>query len=203
MLTRPICILRPEDIPSLVANNQDIAVKLLLYLFNRDEKDARKIEELLKKVNLNEEHNGNLGSDSTESLSLVSEMVKLVSNYGSASSQTTATSDSFSLSSPLGGPHAMRSYLVALAELPPTIQSFSVLGKLLMPNPNQSGQSEDDSKRIANLIRTEVLGAFISGCIRWIERVDRDEKEGKVHDDRVATATGSVSDPTLNGVFLT
>lgn len=175
----------------------------MLCLFNQDDKDARKIEELLKKVNLNEEHDGSLGSDShsTESLSLVSEMVKLINNYGSASSRSAGTSDGFSLSSPLGGPHAMRRYLVALAELPPTIQSFSVLGKLLMPSPNQSGQCEDDSKRIATLIRTEVLGAFISGCIRWIEGVDRDEKEGKVHDDRVATATSNVSDLTVNGVF--
>lgn len=192
MLTHPICILRPEDIPALVANNHDIVVKLLLSLFNGDEKDARQIEELLKKADLERDHNGSGSgstlSESTESSTLVSEMVRLVNAYGSTrSGNATTTTDVFS---PLRDSFSIRRYLLVLAELPPTIQSFSVIGKLLLPNSQASGEG---SRRIATLVRTDVLGGFISGCIRWIEKEDRDEKEGRVHDDRVATATRNVS----------
>ncbi|GJJ09285.1 hypothetical protein Clacol_003507 [Clathrus columnatus] len=182
MLTRPICVLRPEDIPSLVANNQDIAVKLLLSLLSQDEKETQQIEELLKKIDLKNGRDGN-GADSMNSLTLVSEMVKLVTSYGSV--PPPSMND---LSSPIRGAVGIRRYLIALTELPPTIQSFNVIGKLL--SPSQSGQPiSEELRRIATLIRTEVLGGFISGCIRWIEKADRDEKEGSVHDDRVATAT--------------
>ncbi|EJD43465.1 hypothetical protein AURDEDRAFT_114763 [Auricularia subglabra TFB-10046 SS5] len=38
---------------------------------------------------------------------------------------------------------------------------------------------------VSDVVRDEALGAFVSGCIAWIENAEQDEREGLVADDRV------------------
>ncbi|KAF8508086.1 hypothetical protein JB92DRAFT_2657136, partial [Gautieria morchelliformis] len=87
---------------------------------------------------------------------------------------------------------AKEGYLDALRKLPPTVQSFYLIASLLRPSHYDSAasaQQEDSPEvRVAALVRSEVLGGFVSGCVRWIESAEQDEKDGEVHDDRVAIA---------------
>ncbi|KAF8512958.1 hypothetical protein BU17DRAFT_69014 [Hysterangium stoloniferum] len=191
MLTQPLCILRPNDIPSLVAKNQDIAVNLLTLLLDREDSDMAKIEQVIK----NAERNGEDGEDAggfsrnCDSLAAISTAVNFVNNYGF---QSSPTADDVS---PLGGQAAKEKYLTSLRDLPPTMQSFNVIGRLLRPSHPASTKvepSEDSATRVASLVRVEVLGGFVSGCVRWIEQAEKDEKEGLVHDNRVAISTANL-----------
>ncbi|KAF8580246.1 hypothetical protein K439DRAFT_1357550 [Ramaria rubella] len=70
------------------------------------------------------------------------------------------------------------------------MQSFNLIAKLLRPTAVSSSQPEGSPEfEAAKLIRTEVLGGFVSGSVRWIEQ---EEKKGNLHDDRVAVATSSL-----------
>ncbi|KAJ7639901.1 hypothetical protein B0H17DRAFT_1216761 [Mycena rosella] len=75
----------------------------------------------------------------------------------------------------LAGPApASARYIAALASLPPTLPTFDVLGRLLR------------DPAVAALVRTAVIGRFISASIDWLDRAEREEREGLVSDDRFA-----------------
>ncbi|KAJ7447646.1 hypothetical protein FB451DRAFT_777157 [Mycena latifolia] len=71
---------------------------------------------------------------------------------------------------------APTAHLSALAYLPPTLQTFDVLGRLLRnPDPGVSA-----------LVGSEVLGPFVDGAVEWLGRAETEELEGSVIDDRFA-----------------
>jgi hypothetical protein len=204
-LTQPLSLLRPGDIPPLVAKNTDIAAKLLLLLLDRKDEDAERIEQVLKdaaKSNLFLLNSGT--SDDAPSLpataaidpmaavDAIQAVVKFVGTCGALSNSIESTDVS-----PFGGQEAKEGFMDALRMLPPTMQSFNLIASLLRPThygSAASAQQEDSPEvRVAVLIRSEVLGGFVSGCVRWIESAEQEEKDGEVHDDRVPMTVSSVS----------
>ena len=195
-LTQPLSLLRPGDIPPLVAKNTDIAAKLLLFILDRKDEDAERIELVVGEANKNGLLHGPLdAAASTTSMAAVDAiqaMIRFVGTCG-APSDSAASNDV----SPFGGREAKERYLDAIRKLPPTMQSFNLIAKLLRPTHlgGATSEQQDDSPevRVAILIKTDVLGGFVSGCVRWIEHAEQEEKEGEIHDDRVAIAITSVS----------
>ena len=201
-LTQPLSLLRPGDIPPMVAKNTDLAAKLLVLLLDRKDEDAECTERILREASNGfhpnpESSESALPSSATASLDPAATMdaIQAMVNFVN----TCAASSEFGSQnvSPFGGREAKEGYLNALRNLPPTMQSFNLIARLLRPTHQGKATSvqEEDSPelRVASLIRAEVLGGFMSGCVQWIERAEQEEKEGEVYDDRVAVAISSVS----------
>ncbi|KAJ7455020.1 hypothetical protein B0H11DRAFT_2068779 [Mycena galericulata] len=133
----------------------------------------------------------------------------VVALLSSSSASTSTSSDPYSFSaSPYANTHTTSTppphphpvphpqtpaYLAELAALPPKLPTFDVLGRLLRDatpvstlglTAEGAGTTEIDT--ISALVRAEVLGRFVSGCIDWLERAEADEQAGVVADDRVA-----------------
>jgi hypothetical protein len=45
---------------------------------------------------------------------------------------------------------------------------------------------------VADVVRMEVLGPFIHQCILWLDRAEREEREGLISDDRFAKGVQNV-----------
>jgi hypothetical protein len=45
---------------------------------------------------------------------------------------------------------------------------------------------------VADVVRMEILGPFIHQCVLWIERAEREEREGLISDDRSAKGVQNV-----------
>ncbi|KAJ7085153.1 hypothetical protein B0H15DRAFT_378887 [Mycena belliarum] len=67
-------------------------------------------------------------------------------------------------------------FLAALTALPPTLASFDVLGRLL----------SDPAPAARVRVRGDVLGPFVANAIEWLARAEREERAGRVADDRFA-----------------
>jgi len=77
-------------------------------------------------------------------------------------------------------------YLDVLAQLPPTLQTFDVIGRLLHDTTPSTDSISGGKVTVADVVRMEVLGPFIHQCILWLDRAEREEREGLVSDDRFA-----------------
>lgn len=96
--------------------------------------------------------------------------------------------------------------LEVLRGLPPTLPSFDVMGRLLRdPTHVQAMEGEkltlNGEERVirtqmrttvADLVRTEVLGAFVLNSIGWVERTEKEALQGLVSDDRAAKGVQNV-----------
>ncbi|KAL5478838.1 hypothetical protein ACEPAI_2115 [Sanghuangporus weigelae] len=92
--------------------------------------------------------------------------------------------------------------LDVLRQLPPTLPSFDILGRLLrdptlipavesigddaMGGEYGQGMNGVPKTTITDLTRSEVLGAFILNSITWVERFESQAKDGLISDDRAA-----------------
>ncbi|KAF9447645.1 hypothetical protein P691DRAFT_671058 [Macrolepiota fuliginosa MF-IS2] len=74
-------------------------------------------------------------------------------------------------------------FLDVLPFLPPSLASMDLMGRLLR---DQTYIKVPGYSTVADLVRMEVLGRFIHESINWLERAERDEKEGLISDDRFA-----------------
>ncbi|TEB25394.1 hypothetical protein FA13DRAFT_1637510 [Coprinellus micaceus] len=72
-------------------------------------------------------------------------------------------------------------FIDVLPHLPPTLASFDLLGRLLR---DQSYIKVPGYSTVADFVRLEVLGQFITRCIGWIEQAEREQMEGLISDDR-------------------
>ena len=88
--------------------------------------------------------------------------------------------------------HNVSTYSDALKTLPPTLTTFDVLGRLLRDNTPISVVHLGVEITVSHFVRTEVFGPFVLNAIEWIERVEKDEAEGLVNDDRAAKAVQNV-----------
>lgn len=89
--------------------------------------------------------------------------------------------------------HTRIAYLEVLRQLPPTLPSFDILGRLLRDGTLIAETSMEGKTTIADLVRVEVLGAFVHNCIAWVEQSEHDALEGLVSDDRATKAVQNVS----------
>lgn len=200
MLTRPLSLLRPADIHPLVAKNPDVAAKLLVLLLDRDDEDGARIERTLREVSKKDLFHSQSARGSDTSSFTTPDAVDVVQTV----LQFVAGADSLPLGSagqkisPFGGREAKEGYLEALRCLPPTMQSFNLIARLLRPVPGvnfseSSDPQETPEVHVARLIKSDVLGGLVSGCVRWIEGADQGERDGEVLDDRVAVSVSNVS----------
>ncbi|EKM76655.1 hypothetical protein AGABI1DRAFT_44725 [Agaricus bisporus var. burnettii JB137-S8] len=72
-------------------------------------------------------------------------------------------------------------FLDVLPFLPPSLASMDLIGRLLR---DQAFIKVPGYSTVADLVRMEVLGRFIHECIQWLERAEREEREGLISDDR-------------------
>ncbi|KAH9990886.1 hypothetical protein BJV77DRAFT_946930 [Russula vinacea] len=77
-------------------------------------------------------------------------------------------------------------YLHVLAQLPPTLPTFDVIGRLLHDTTPSRDSITGGKVTVADVVRMEVLGPFIHQCIMWIDRAELEEREGLISDDRFA-----------------
>jgi hypothetical protein len=77
-------------------------------------------------------------------------------------------------------------YLDVLAQLPPTLPTFDVIGRLLHDTTPSMDSITGGKVTVADVVRMEVLGPFIHQCIMWIDRAELEEREGLISDDRFA-----------------
>jgi hypothetical protein len=83
-------------------------------------------------------------------------------------------------------------YLDVLAQLPPTLPTFDVIGRLLHDTTPSTDSITGGKITVADVVRMEVLGPFIHQCILWIDRAEREEREGLISDDRFAKGVQNV-----------
>ncbi|KAI9509921.1 hypothetical protein F5148DRAFT_1183918 [Russula earlei] len=77
-------------------------------------------------------------------------------------------------------------YLDVLTQLPPTLPTFDVIGRLLHDTTPATDSLTGGGVAVADVVRMEVLGPFIHQSILWIDRAEREEREGLISDDRFA-----------------
>ena len=83
-------------------------------------------------------------------------------------------------------------YRDVLAQLPPTLQTFDVIGRLLHDTTPSTDSVTGGKATVADVVRMEVLGPFIHQCILWLDRAEREEHEGLISDDRFAKGVQNV-----------
>lgn len=83
-------------------------------------------------------------------------------------------------------------YRDVLAQLPPTLQTFDVIGRLLHDATPSTDSITGGKATVADVVRMEVLGPFIHQCILWLDRAEREELEGLISDDRFAKGVQNV-----------
>jgi hypothetical protein len=88
--------------------------------------------------------------------------------------------------------HASVAYLDILTQLPPTLPTFDVIGRLLHDTSPVTDSVTGGKVTVADLVRMEVLGPFVHQCILWIDRAEREEREGLISDDRSAKGVQNV-----------
>ncbi|KAF7303986.1 hypothetical protein MIND_00629600 [Mycena indigotica] len=88
------------------------------------------------------------------------------------------------LSGPASGTHAA---LTALCDLPPTLPTFDLFGRLLRDETPLSADGPGPAFfTVGALVTTEVLGVFIAQSINTLEMAERAEREGRVSIDLFA-----------------
>jgi CCR4-NOT transcription complex subunit 11 len=87
---------------------------------------------------------------------------------------------------------ASGAFLDVLAQLPPTLPTFDVFGRLLRETTPVMDSITGREVTVADVVRMDVLGPFIHQCIMWIDHFEREEREGLISDDRFAKAVQNV-----------
>jgi len=82
-----------------------------------------------------------------------------------------------------------RPFLDILPFLPPALPTFDLYGRLLR---DQTRVTVQGYSTVADLVLMEVLGRFIHEAINWLERAEREEREGNISDDRFAKGVQNV-----------
>ncbi|KDQ50785.1 hypothetical protein JAAARDRAFT_141358 [Jaapia argillacea MUCL 33604] len=81
-------------------------------------------------------------------------------------------------------PQGPFTYLDVLQQLPPTLPTFDIFGRLLRDETPITDVTTGGKTTIADLVRSEALGGFIHESIEWLEKAEREEREGLISDDR-------------------
>lgn len=80
-------------------------------------------------------------------------------------------------------------FLHVLPFLPPTLSTLDLIGRLLR---DPSRITVPGYSTVADLVRMEVLGRFIHEAIGWIDRAEKEEREGLISDDRYGKGVQNV-----------
>ena len=85
--------------------------------------------------------------------------------------------------------------LDALICLPPTLNSFDVVGSLLRDKTLMTLGSADVPTTVGEAIKSETLGYFLHECISWLDKAEVEEREGLVSEDIFAKGVQNVRIP--------
>ena len=80
----------------------------------------------------------------------------------------------------------------ALIHLPPTLNSFDVVGSLLRDRTPMMLGTIGTPVTVGEAIRSETLGYFLHECISWLDKAEIEEREGLVSEDIFAKGVQNV-----------
>ena len=83
-------------------------------------------------------------------------------------------------------------FLDVLTQLSPTLPTFDVIGRLLRDTTPATDSITGGKVTVADIVRMEVLGPLIHQCILWLDRAEREERDGLISDDRFAKGVQNV-----------
>jgi len=80
----------------------------------------------------------------------------------------------------------------ALIHLPPTLNSFDVVGSLLRDRTPVTLGAAGSLATVGEAVRSETLGYFLHECISWLDKAEIEEREGLVSEDIFAKGVQNV-----------
>lgn len=80
----------------------------------------------------------------------------------------------------------------ALIHLPPTLNSFDVVGILLRDKTPMALGTSGMPTTIGEAVKSETLGYFLHECISWLDKAEVEEREGSVSEDIFAKGVQNV-----------
>ena len=80
----------------------------------------------------------------------------------------------------------------ALIHLPPTLNSFDVVGSLLRDKTPMTLGTNGVPTTVGDTVKSETLGYFLHECISWLDRAEVEEREGSVSEDIFAKGVQNV-----------
>ena len=80
----------------------------------------------------------------------------------------------------------------ALIHLPPTLNSFDVVGSLLRDKTSVMLRSNGVPTTVGDAVKSETLGYFLHECISWLDKAEVEEREGLVSEDIFAKGVQNV-----------
>lgn len=80
----------------------------------------------------------------------------------------------------------------ALIHLPPTLNSFDVVGSLLRNKTPMTLGTNGVPVTVGDAVKSETLGYFLHECISWLDRAEVEEREGLVSEDIFAKGVQNV-----------
>lgn len=81
-------------------------------------------------------------------------------------------------------PNGASTYLDVLAQLPPTLATLDVVGRLLRDTTSAVDLTTGGKSTIADMVRSEMLGRFVQQSVMWVDERERERREGLSGDDR-------------------
>lgn len=81
-------------------------------------------------------------------------------------------------------PNGASTYLDVLAQLPPTLATLDVVGRLLRDTTPAVDLTTGGKSTIADMVRSEMLGKFVQQSVMWVDERERERREGLSGDDR-------------------
>lgn len=79
-----------------------------------------------------------------------------------------------------------------LIHLPPTLNSFDVIGSLLRDKTPITLETNGASTTVGDAIKSETLGYFLHECISWLDKAEVEERDGLVSEDIFAKGVQNV-----------
>lgn len=80
----------------------------------------------------------------------------------------------------------------AIIHLPPTLNSFDVVGSLLRDRTPMSLGTAREPTTVGEAIKTETLGYFLHECISWLDTAEVEERKGLMSEDIFAKGVQNV-----------
>jgi hypothetical protein len=80
----------------------------------------------------------------------------------------------------------------ALIHLPPTLNSFDVVGSLLRDKTPMTLRTTGMPTTVGEAVKSETLGYFLHECVSWLDKAEVEEREGLVSEDIFAKGVQNV-----------
>lgn len=95
-------------------------------------------------------------------------------------------------------PNGASTYLDVLAQLPPTLATLDVVGRLLRDTTPAVDLTTGGKSTIADMVRSEMLGRFVQQSVMWVDERERERREGLSGDDRFEKGVQNVGVSSLS-----